>query len=112
MPHRLTHRNRSWRRADVGIALVLGFAAGCSTFRTASAPTVDRPDKPPALATGIAGVSPPSKYSLRASQFVFYSDVELKAENPLFVELGELRDQVFRELQLPTSNTLIQVYLF
>jgi hypothetical protein len=54
----------------------------------------------------------PSKYSLRVSQFLFLSDRELKPSTPLFEELAALRDAVFKELQLPPSNTIIQVYLF
>ncbi len=58
----------------------------------------------------IAGT--PAKYSFRVSQFVFYSDFEVQRHAPLFKELSGLREDVFRELQLPASNTLIQVYLF
>jgi hypothetical protein len=31
---------------------------------------------------------------------------------PLFQELGRLRDQVYKELQLPAANTVVQIYLF
>jgi len=58
----------------------------------------------------IAGT--PTKHSFRVSQFVFYSDFEVQRQAPLFRDLGVLRDQVFKELQLPPSNTLVQVYLF
>ncbi|MFO0865710.1 MAG: DUF1570 domain-containing protein [Gemmataceae bacterium] len=54
----------------------------------------------------------PSTHSLRVSQFVFYSDFELKKDAPLFRELSQLRDQVHKELQLPPSTTLVQVHLF
>jgi hypothetical protein len=54
----------------------------------------------------------PAKHSFRVSQFVFYSDFEVQRNAPLFRELGALREQVFKELQLPQSNTLVQVYLF
>jgi len=54
----------------------------------------------------------PSKYHLRESQFVFYSDFPLKANMLLFKELSEMREQICKELQLPPSNTVIQVYLF
>lgn len=58
----------------------------------------------------IAGT--PTKHSFRVSQFVFYADFEVQRNAPLFRELGALREQVFRELQLPASNSLVQVYLF
>ena len=56
----------------------------------------------------------PGKFSFRVSQYVFYSDFEIKRDLPIFRELSELRDQVYRELQLPPpgSDTLIHVYLF
>lgn len=54
----------------------------------------------------------PVKHSLRVSQFVFYSDFELQRNAPLFKELSGLREQVFKELQLPPSGSLVQVYLF
>ena len=94
------------------VACVLALVAGCNTFRTQIQPN-DRADK--GGATTIAGLTPvnlPSKNTLRTSKYFFYSDLELKADNPLFAELGDLRDQVVRELQLPQANTIIQVYLF
>ena len=54
----------------------------------------------------------PAKHSFRVSQFVFYADFEVQRNAPLFRELGVLREQVFKELQLPPSQSLIQVYLF
>ena len=58
----------------------------------------------------IAGT--PTKHSFRVSQFVFYSDFEVQRNAPLFRELSALREQVFKELQLPQSSALVQVYLF
>ena len=69
-------------------------------------------DRPPAAASiappGLPGKAPPQ----RVSQFVFYSDSPLKSDTPLFRELADLREQIFRELRLPPSNTVVQVYLF
>jgi len=88
-------------------------AAGCNTLRTQTTPP-DRPDKADhaAVTSALTPVGLPSKSTLRTSQYFFTSDVELKSDNPLFAELGELREQVIRELQLPQSNTIVQVYLF
>jgi hypothetical protein len=44
--------------------------------------------------------------------FAFASDVELKQDTPLFRELAKLREQVSRELQLPSAETPVHVYLF
>jgi hypothetical protein len=56
----------------------------------------------------------PSKYSLRIAPCVFYSDVELKREEPVFQDLKTLPEQVYRELQLTAadSDATVQVYLF
>jgi hypothetical protein len=50
--------------------------------------------------------------TFRANELVFHSDLDLKKEQELLQELGELPEQVFKELNLPPSNTLINVYLF
>ena len=60
-------------------------------------------------ATTIAG---PATFHQRVSQYIFLSDFALNKNLPIFQELSDLRDQVFKELQLPESNRLIQVYLF
>jgi hypothetical protein len=54
----------------------------------------------------------PSKYSLRIAPCVFFSDVELKREEPLFQDLKDLPEQVYRELRLIPSDSVVQVYLF
>jgi hypothetical protein len=92
-------------RVAAWIALTL--VTGCTSFHLGTA-LPDNPDKPlraPLLAA-------PSKHPYRVSQFVFLADFEVKTDQPLFRELGTLPDQVFKELQLPASSTIIQVYLF
>jgi hypothetical protein len=54
----------------------------------------------------------PAKYSFRVAPYVFVSDFELKHDLPVFQELTRLRDQVYKELQLPSGTTAVQVYLF
>ena len=53
----------------------------------------------------------PGKYSLRVSQFVFLSDTEIRRDQAIFKDLGNFREQVYRELRLP-STTEVFVYLF
>jgi Protein of unknown function (DUF1570) len=61
----------------------------------------------------VAALPPlPAKYSFRVAPYVFVSDFELKRDLPLFQELTQLRDQVYKELQLPSGTTAVQVYLF
>jgi hypothetical protein len=95
----MSHRFIAWL---VGTA-ALGFA-GCSAL----------PLNPLGGARAELDTIPgtPTKNSFRVSQFVFYSDFEIQRNAPLFRELSALREQVFKELQLPPSNTLVQVYLF
>jgi hypothetical protein len=54
----------------------------------------------------------PGKTQLRVSQYVFHADFEIKPSLPLFQDLSRLREQVYKELQLPSSTNLVQVYLF
>lgn len=54
----------------------------------------------------------PGKHSSRVSQFVFYYDFELPKNNNLFAELSTMRENIYKELALPPSNTPVQVYLF
>ncbi len=54
----------------------------------------------------------PGKYSFRLAPYVFLSDFEVNRELPIFQELASLRDQVYRELQLPPGTAAVQVYLF
>jgi hypothetical protein len=57
-------------------------------------------------------VTKPCKHSLRIAPYVFLADFELKRDLPLFTELAGLRDQVYKELELPTAETPVYVYLF
>jgi len=58
------------------------------------------------------GPTAPGKHWFRVSQYVFLYDFELKRNLPLFRELSDLRDQVYKELQLPPSSVPVQVYVF
>ncbi|HEX4589042.1 MAG TPA: hypothetical protein VH120_03875 [Gemmataceae bacterium] len=111
---RLPHHRALLGRACLLAAVLLG---GCNTLKLNSttgpqgeATARDKGDRP--IAATAQTVSLPSKNSVRVSQFVFFADFKLDADDPLFRELGDLREQVYRELQLPPANTLIQVYLF
>jgi hypothetical protein len=67
---------------------------------------------PPDPAPQSALASTPAKTTFRVSQFVFYADFDVNRGLPLFTELANLRDQVYKDLQLPSANTVVQVYLF
>jgi hypothetical protein len=87
-------------------SFLLLFTLGCHSFKLAPSTADGKGEKDPALVL-------PGKHSSRVSQFVFLYDFELKKDVPLFDELGELRDQVYKELQLPNSGTtFVQIYLF
>jgi len=94
-------------RVPMGFALAvcaLGLAGCESLFK-------NRGEDPPAVT--VAPPALPGKAGAhRVSQFVFYSDAALKPSAPLFDELSRLRDQIFRDLALPPSDTIVQVYLF
>jgi hypothetical protein len=86
-------------------SLVLGLMLGCHSlnFLNRDRPADKKEDRGPA---------PPCRYTLRIPPCLFFSDVELKREQPIFQELTQLRDQVYKELNLPPSNAVVQVYLF
>jgi hypothetical protein len=93
---------------------VVGFGlagTGCNSLRLGPA-GADRADKTGKDPTASAALALPGKYTFRVSQYLFFSDFEVKREMPLFGELSELRDQVYKELQLPGATTLVHVYLF
>src|SRR5262249_27598134 len=90
------------------LVLTIGTLAGCQALRTGTNPSKDPPSTT-AIETAPAW---PGKNSIRVSQFVFFADFELRKDDPLFIELSDLRDQIVRDLQLPTANSAIQVYLF
>jgi hypothetical protein len=69
-------------------------------------------DKPEKSASELSVLAAPGKRSFRVGQFVFLSDFEVNRDQPLFRELADLREQVYKELELPSSSTLIQVHLF
>ena len=94
------------RLASAITLLCLAFT-GCNALRL-TPQTAEKPGQPakePALAA-------PSKHALRVSQFVFLYDFDLKRDLPIFKELSDLREQVYKELSLPPAGTVVQVYLF
>jgi hypothetical protein len=102
-PRRLS-RYRAW-----GKLLALSYftlAAGCHAFHFTPL-TNEMADK-----TSPAVVAPGKRPAFRVSQFVFYADFDIDRRLPIFAELANLRDQVYKELQLPSANTVVHVYLF
>jgi hypothetical protein len=98
------------RCAPLLAAACLGFLAGCHTFKVPGFGNGDKTEK----AEKEEVLARPGKFSFRVSQFVFYSDFEIKRDQPIFRELADLREHVYKELQLPPpgGDTLIHVYLF
>jgi hypothetical protein len=111
---RTTPRRRGAPR--LALLLIAGSALlGCRTLKLDT--LLNRPEEPPAQARAPKtekepGLSPPGKYSVRVSQFLFLSDFEMKRDLPLFQDLSDLREQVAKELQLPGTNTIVYVYVF
>ncbi|MBI3410687.1 MAG: DUF1570 domain-containing protein [Planctomycetes bacterium] len=85
-----------------GLLALAGCVAGCQVLPL----SLGGGDKPEV----VAGM--PSKHSHRVSQFIFFADFEIQKNLPIFRELGNLREQVYKELQLPPSSNMIQVFLF
>src|SRR5689334_2567826 len=96
------------RRLAPWAALVAALMAGCEAIRNGPPAAVTHGERAQVAAAPKkpGGVHPP----LRVSRFVFYADVPLEPNDPVFKELEELPDQLARELRLPAGNALIQVY--
>jgi hypothetical protein len=113
-------RSIRWRLSALTVAACcLGSLAGCQLLdifavhndppKPASPVTVSAP-RPPADAAVVT--ARPGKCEYRNGQYVFLADFEINRAAPIFKELTDLHDHVHKTLQLPTSNNLIQVYLF
>jgi hypothetical protein len=95
---------------------VLAFTAGCSSLnflapREKAADKIDRPTTTVAPST-TEPTTLPGRFSFRIAPYVFLSDFEIPRNQPLFIELAQLRDQVYKELLLPPSDAVVSVYLF
>jgi len=110
MPQRKTKLKRFLVRTGRSLcaASLLTTFTGCKLLATRPVPP--EPEQLPVVAQGPPAT--PGKNAIRLSQYVFYCDFDLKQDSPLFQELGELREQVYKELQLPPANNVIQVFLF
>lgn len=101
-----------WGRRAFRLLLGLSFIVlvGCNSFGLFLRHHLGVKTDPEKVVQAPAGA--PSKYQIYVPPYVFLSDFELKRDAPLFEELAGLRDQVYRELKLPPSNAIVQVYLF
>src|SRR5215475_6735242 len=90
------------------ISLVWLLAAGCHALQVGKV-NLDKSDKSVQVA---AVPTPPAKNQFTISPYVFLSDFEVKRDLPIFHELAGLRDQVYKDLQLPASDRMVNVYLF
>src|SRR5262249_6176016 len=98
-------RMKSSYRSVCVLLICAPLLAGCELFSHFTHQKSEKLDKEP-----LAGA--PGKYNFRVSQFLFLSDVEINHDLPIFKDLANLREQVYRDLRLPPSNTEIWVYLF
>jgi hypothetical protein len=87
--------------------LTLALLAGCHSLKFNNTPASDKAE---AKADSAAAVPP--KFSFRVAPYVFISDFDVPHDQPLFQELAGMRDQIYKELQLPPGNSVVQVYLF
>ena len=108
-------RGLRWVLSLGGLALpTLLLATGCSSLgfvRPKEKPVEEKVDSAPTPRRADTA-SLPGKYSFRIAPYVFLSDFEIRKDQPLFVELAQLRDQVYKELLLPAGTAVVQVYLF
>ncbi len=85
---------------------------GCSSIRSGTSNTTVPGGERAQIATTVPKKPGGLHAPLRVSKFAFYANIPLDADDPVFRDLEELPDQIQRELRLPASNTIVQVYLF
>jgi hypothetical protein len=112
-------RNRKPMSARIARALRLAVAAGLAAPAVIGCSSLDWRAKPPQPRAETAdpggqvvAAKLPAAHATRVGRYVFHTDFPLDTRDPLFRELEELPEQIETALQLPTSDTLIQVYLF
>jgi hypothetical protein len=100
----MTRFSSACGRCSLLLALCIAVLAGCHLLPQLP-PGPERTEKEP-----LPGA--PAKYQFRVAQFVFLSDFEIQRNLPIFKELAQMREQVYKELRLPASEREIVVYLF
>lgn len=95
---------------SLSVMALVGFFAGVPGCRLTQ--LFQEPDPPSTNPDTQNLARQPGHHSIRVSQYVFYTDLELERDSPLFRDLSYLREQVTTELRLPPSETVIQVFLF
>src|SRR5581483_2408266 len=100
---------RRTRNIASALLAALVCSVGCNSLKLAMLPEERnvRPNNATAAAPPL-----PGKYSVRIAPYIFLSDFEIRRDLPLFTELAGLRDQVYKQLQLPGGTAAVQVYLF
>lgn len=103
--------HRAFLRFALGAAsLALFLVIGCRSldFGIGSSPRIT----PQGDLSTTTQATAPKDFVERVAPYVFFSDFDLKKEKGLLDDLTQLRDRVGKQLQLPLSTAIIQVYLF
>jgi hypothetical protein len=110
---RMHYKNSLCLAAFAGILI---FFSGCQylNFFPRPSPVVvgDPVAVQPGKNLGEPESAQPGKNFHRIPPYVFLADFEIDPKLPLFRDLTSLRDQVSSELHLPTTEKMIQVFLF
>lgn len=94
-----------------GLALALLIASGCHSF-SFNLLSRDKNDAKADVEQVSKRPAPPSKSSFRIAPYVFFADTDIDRNHPLFQELGQLRNQISHDLNLPVGAAEVKVYLF
>ncbi len=118
----MSENGTSRRRPGLASALLsaaapaLALLVGCSSLSFLRPTPKEKP--PPKLVRDVPSpedtepVRLPSRYQVRVAPVLFLSDFQMPPELPIFAELGEMRDQIHKDLCLPPSTETVKVYLF
>jgi hypothetical protein len=90
------------------LAVALSGCRGLKLFTSGD----DKPSEAGRDGQTTSSTGKPGRHSFRIAPYVFLSDFEIDRNLPLFRELASLRDQVYKELQLPSTDRPVLVHLF
>lgn len=103
------------RRLSLRLIVLTAALAGCDSLRPGGTTTVST-GEPTAIAAAAPSVISvarrPAKHWLRVGPYVIHSETPLDAKAPIYKELADLPEQISRELELPASDGIVQVFLF
>jgi hypothetical protein len=104
-------RRRLLRFGLGALSMALFFTVGCRSLDLGFNNNTQRID-PRGDLNAMPQSAAPTNFNHRVAPYVFFSDFDLTKEKGLLEDLSQLRDQLGKQLALPLSSAVVQVYVF